>query len=252
MDGERTPTIAGLYELYGKKIYNLAYRMTGDRALSEDILQEVFLLVLKNLDRFRGDSAVYTWIYAIAKNVCVRARQKSFQSFEKLIRVAAEPKDAQGFNDREKLAYINDVKDGCLTGLLTCLPFRQRAAFILRVLYEIPSKIVAQAMNKSENSIRILVSRAKANLKAFLCRNCSLFDGRNPCRCENMIRFSLAHSLIPRDNRASAVSIESELKEFRDEVMLYRSLPEKESPPDFLARLLGRKDLVILSRKKVK
>ena len=246
------PTVSELYSLYGKKVFTIAYRMTGDRALAEDILQEVFILVLKNRERFRGESAIYTWIYTIAKNECLRVKRRSFQSFERL--VETEPAAAPpGLDDRQKRVYVEEVKDGCLTGLLQCLPFHQRIAFIFNVLFEVPVSVCAAALGKTENSIRILVSRAKSGLKRFLCRSCSLYDRKNPCRCENMIGFSLKHSLIPAWNaRASAAAVQSELGELKSEVLLYRTLPGKDAPERFLSRLLERKDLSILSRKKVK
>jgi len=50
-------------------VFNLLFRITGDFHLAEDLFQEVFLRVYKNLSTFRGKSRLSTWIYSIAINV---------------------------------------------------------------------------------------------------------------------------------------------------------------------------------------
>jgi RNA polymerase sigma factor (sigma-70 family) len=245
--------VAELYQTYGKRIFNLAYRMTGDRAAAEDILHEVFIRVIRHADKFRGDSSIYSWIFAIVRNVCLRSRKRSFQAFEKLIKVPERPTEAMLHDEFERRYYVRQVKEGCLTGLLRCLSFHQRVAFILSILYQLPTNMVAAVLKKSENSVRILVSRARANLRAFLCKNCSLYDRANSCRCQNMIHFSLQNRWISGyDPRTSPAAIESELKEYKSEVLLYQSLLEQDPPVQAGAGLLDRQDLMILSRGKVK
>ncbi|RPI79714.1 MAG: RNA polymerase sigma factor [Desulfobacteraceae bacterium] len=61
-----------LYESYGKKIYQLALRLSGNKEDAEDIVQETFLQVCRHIAEFDGRSRLYTWVYAIAKNIgCV-------------------------------------------------------------------------------------------------------------------------------------------------------------------------------------
>jgi RNA polymerase sigma-70 factor (ECF subfamily) len=61
-----------LFELYGKKIYNLAYRMCGSKEDAEDILQQTFMQAYQSIGGFRLESGIYTWLYAIARNNCLR------------------------------------------------------------------------------------------------------------------------------------------------------------------------------------
>jgi RNA polymerase sigma-70 factor (ECF subfamily) len=53
---------------YQHKVYNLVYRMLGDPHEAEDVAQEVFITVLKNIGSFRGDSKFSTWLFRIAVN----------------------------------------------------------------------------------------------------------------------------------------------------------------------------------------
>ena len=59
-----------LLEKYGDRVYNLTYRMLGDRQEAEDVAQEVFITVFKSIDSFRGDAKLSTWLYRVTANHC--------------------------------------------------------------------------------------------------------------------------------------------------------------------------------------
>ncbi|MSP16697.1 MAG: sigma-70 family RNA polymerase sigma factor [Myxococcales bacterium] len=52
------------------RVFNLVYRMLGNRAEAEDVAQEVFVTVFKTIDQFRGESKLSTWLYRVAVNHC--------------------------------------------------------------------------------------------------------------------------------------------------------------------------------------
>jgi len=56
-----------LYNLYKKRLYTLVLEQVGrDQAVAEDLVQETFLAALGSIDKFRGDSQLYTWLRSIA------------------------------------------------------------------------------------------------------------------------------------------------------------------------------------------
>jgi RNA polymerase sigma-70 factor (ECF subfamily) len=70
-----------LVERYQRKIAALALGMLRNREDALDIVQETFAKAYQNLDRFKGDSAFYTWLYRIAFNLCVdHQRRESKQA----------------------------------------------------------------------------------------------------------------------------------------------------------------------------
>jgi RNA polymerase sigma-70 factor (ECF subfamily) len=223
-----------LYKTYRKSIVNLAYRMTGNIDDANDIAQDTFIQAFKSYDKFKGESNIYTWLYRIAVNNCLlflkNKRKSSFLVLEKLIETANTPVSEELTED-EKSAYIAQVKDGCLSGLIRCLSLQQRVAFILAVLLDIPNDQVAAVIGKSENATRILVHRARQNIREFLCNNCSLFDPNNKCRCENLIHFSLHQKWIEKNQTLAENTIytEAEIKSLKRMILLYRSLHEKDS-----------------------
>src|SRR5690606_16494247 len=62
---------ARIYEGFAKPVYTLARRMLGSRAHAEDVLQETFVEVLRNIADYRGDAGLGAWIKRIAVNKCL-------------------------------------------------------------------------------------------------------------------------------------------------------------------------------------
>jgi RNA polymerase sigma-70 factor (ECF subfamily) len=67
-----------LYQLHNRRVYALCLRMVGNTADAEDLTQEAFLLLLRKIHTFRGESAFSTWLHRLAVNlVLMRLRKKS-------------------------------------------------------------------------------------------------------------------------------------------------------------------------------
>ena len=75
VDGEEE-AFAPIVRHWEKKIYNLAWRMVGNREDAQDIVQETFLSVFKSIRSLRDPGSFSTWVYRIALNHC-RARRRS-------------------------------------------------------------------------------------------------------------------------------------------------------------------------------
>lgn len=79
-DADRNLDFDALVAKYEKKIFNVIYRMLGDYEEATDLTQETFISAFRHYDRFRGDSKVFTWLYQIARNLCInRVRQRERQ-----------------------------------------------------------------------------------------------------------------------------------------------------------------------------
>ncbi len=229
---------------YQQKIFNLALRMTGNAADAEDITQETFITVHKSIKNFQGKSKLSTWLYTIAKNLCLKSIQKQkkgcFSDIEFLINESSIPYDTEdyGVSQFEKQYLVKQVKEGCLTGLLKCLSYHQRLTFVFHVLLELSIKETSEVVDKTEGAVKVLIHRARQNLKGFLCQNCSLYDSRNICRCENLVHFSLKQGWIKKPSgeslqQTSTISsdiLEDEINELDKVVRLFKSLPDQESP----------------------
>jgi RNA polymerase sigma-70 factor (ECF subfamily) len=73
-DGEAFQTLVLRYQ---DRVYNTAFRLTGDRTLAEDLTQEVFFKAYKALKKFKGKSSFSTWLYRITVNACTSEWRKA-------------------------------------------------------------------------------------------------------------------------------------------------------------------------------
>jgi RNA polymerase sigma factor (sigma-70 family) len=253
-------TVESLYSEYAEKIYNLSFQMTGDEELSKDILHETFIKVIENIDKFRYESTYFTWIYTIAKNICFaklnQRNKKSLVDIEKLIDKAGAEPENETYNEIEKRFYINQVKDGCLLGVLRCLSLSQRIAFILNLVLDVSVKDISIIIDKSENATRILIHRSKKTIRSFLCRNCSLYGQSEKCKCENLISFSLSQDWIEKYNPSiHPRNIEEEIKQLKDKLFMYRTVLSNDFDKNlacFMKKFVNESDFSIFLEKKVK
>ena len=247
-DPERRLDIERLYSESFPRVYAFALRILGDPEPALDVAQDSFAIALARAESFRGESAPLTWLLSITRNLCLKRLRgrpaRQFDDFEAVIdRYAVEP--SAEFSEVERRFYVEEVKEGCLVGLLQCLPFSQRCVFVLHLLGDLPIAEVGRIMGKSDNSVRILLSRARSSMRAFLCQNCALLGGAT-CSCANMIEFSLKQGLIDRYPEPGLAELKEEVRRFSDEVELYRSLP---APEAAIARLLQSGRYAMFSRK---
>ena len=70
-----------LIEEHFKKIYNIAYRMTGNPDDASDMTQEVMIKLFRNIGSFKGDSKFSTWVYRVATNTCLDELKKQKRHF---------------------------------------------------------------------------------------------------------------------------------------------------------------------------
>jgi RNA polymerase sigma-70 factor (ECF subfamily) len=65
-----------LYDAHVGRVYRLAYRLTGDAHLAHEVTQDTFVNALKHLDRFRGESALTTWLHRITVTVALNTMRR--------------------------------------------------------------------------------------------------------------------------------------------------------------------------------
>ena len=66
-----------LIELYGRRIYNVAFQFAGSREEAEDLTQEIFLKLYQNLKRYRGDVPLVAWTLRLSRNHCIDLYRKT-------------------------------------------------------------------------------------------------------------------------------------------------------------------------------
>lgn len=65
-----------LYKDYHQRIYRICYSFINDKSDVDDLVQEVYFRIWKNLGKFRGESNIYTWVYRVTINTAINYRWK--------------------------------------------------------------------------------------------------------------------------------------------------------------------------------
>ena len=195
---------SGLIDQYGKKVYNLAFRITGSRQDAEDVSQETFMQVYKSLDSFKGESDIYTWIYKIAWNNCLKLKNKMSKAYVESLDEKVEmfkddiPEEVQEwYSNPEKAVFINEllseIRHGCLHFLSFRLPENQRIVYVMRNVLDFSYKEISEIIGISENVIKARLNRARANLIEFFSNRCQWLTMDSTCSCKTRIGFALAY-----------------------------------------------------------
>lgn len=150
-----------LYEAYHQDVFNFLTYLTGDRLLSEDLMHEVYIRVLKAYAGFEGKSSEKTWLFSIAKNVAIdyfrkkSVRQKHlYDKFDweksELVSPDVQP---------DEIAEMNDDMKQMLQVLNTCTG-DQKMVIVLRYFQELSIAETAETLSWSEGKVKTTQHRA--------------------------------------------------------------------------------------------
>lgn len=145
-----------IFEANSKKIFHLCYGYTGDEDSANDLMQETFLKVWQNLDKFRNQAMVSTWIYRIAVNTCL-----TFLRSEK-----RQAKDELTPELEETTGEVVSEKNEQVAMLYKCISKLEESERIIitMVLDEVPYPEIAEISGISEGNLRVKVFRIKQRL----------------------------------------------------------------------------------------
>jgi len=156
---------------YERKVYSIAYRMTGDYDDANDLAQETFLRAFRAISGFRGDSSFSTWLSHIVTNLCrdeLRKRYRiSVESLDQEVCLGdAEVKKQIPSSDPgpdeiyEKLELQEELQS-----LLNTLSPEFRLALVLRDLQGFSYQEIAEQMECSIGTVKSRINRARNFLK---------------------------------------------------------------------------------------
>lgn len=159
---------------YEKKIYNLALRMLRDPDDAREILQETFLKVYDNLEKFRGEAHLSTWIYRIAMNEALMRIRKN-KHRPRPLEVTDEDGERREIDVRDWAPVpverlLTKELGGELDRAIALLPEDYRGAFLLRDVEGLSNEQIARAMKLSVPAVKSRIHRARVFLRNELSR----------------------------------------------------------------------------------
>ncbi|MGH7371944.1 MAG: RNA polymerase sigma factor [Candidatus Methylomirabilales bacterium] len=160
-----------LYARYRVRLYNFIRRFIGDQPSTEDIFQETFLRVYRERHRYKPRVAVSTWLYTIARNLCLHEIEKRSRRQPASPHASDLPTTLASPTDDPLSRLEGSETAGTVARAVGLLPPAEREVLILARYEGLPHTQIAAITGKSEGAVRVALSRALAALRDHLQRD---------------------------------------------------------------------------------
>jgi RNA polymerase sigma-70 factor (ECF subfamily) len=168
---------AELVEKYKQPVMNFVYRSLRDETEAEDLAQNVFLQVYKSRSRYQQTAKFTTWLFTIARNLCLNElRRRARHPAESIEEAQTENEDQpqRQYEDKSQLAPPEKLLYGELARkieeALADLPENQRSAILLCRQEELSYEEIAAVLDCSLSATKSLIHRGRETLKEKLKR----------------------------------------------------------------------------------
>ncbi|MBP2240720.1 RNA polymerase sigma-70 factor (ECF subfamily) [Cytobacillus eiseniae] len=150
-----------LYRKYHHDVFQFLFYMVKNKEQAEDLVQEVYIRVLKSYERFEGKSSEKTWLFSIARNVAIDSfrKQKGWKQriLEKFDWSTAQVKDDHPIP--EEIAVQNEEIQKIYKCLDKCT-IDQRLVIVMRYIHEFSIIETAQSLDWTESKVKTTQHRA--------------------------------------------------------------------------------------------
>jgi len=142
---------------YGKDVWNYAFSITRKWDQADDITQEVFIKVYKNIFTFRSEASVKTWLLAITRNMALDYRKSAFYRRVTLIDfISSRGEQSSAEQEVIEQMAINDMWKAVLK-----LPVKYREVLILYAHYQLSMKEMAEVLGVSVGTVKSRLFHAR-------------------------------------------------------------------------------------------
>lgn len=154
--------IEEIYSKYAELVYKYVFCLTGNEDTTEEIVQETFLVAVKNINKFRGECKISTWLCQISKYIWYKKLKKEKNKKEIPLNTLQDSLILQ--NTIEENFYNKENKIE-LFKKLQKLDEDTRNVMYLRIFGNFEYSEIAEIMNKTSNWARVVFFRGKQKLK---------------------------------------------------------------------------------------
>ncbi len=151
-----------LYDLHVDTVFRLAYRMTGDEAMAEEMTQDTFLRAFDRLSDWRGEAPFGAWLRAVTVSVVLNGlrRAKPRRERETLVDDTARLAASVPAEDLDLRRVLGEAVD--------TLPEHHRLVFVMHEMEGYTHQEIARAMGTRVGTAKAHLSRARARLREIL------------------------------------------------------------------------------------
>lgn len=157
-----------LLKLYKERLYWHIRNIVKSHDDTDDVLQNTFIKVYKNINNFKGDSKLFSWMYRIATNESITFINKK----AKRLQISNEEVQQTALNNLRSDIYFegNDIQLK-LQQAIAILPAKQQLVFNMKYFEDIKYKDMAEILETSEGALKASYHIAVKKIEAYLTNN---------------------------------------------------------------------------------
>jgi RNA polymerase sigma-70 factor (ECF subfamily) len=167
-----------LVEAYQGPVYNLCYRMLGNRVEAEDAAQEVFIRAYTRLETFDPVRKFSSWLLSIASHYCIDVLRKRRVTYLPLDDLPPLVELSMPVNTQPEQVVVRNQDASAVQQLLDILSPTYRTPVILRYWYDMSYREIAETLGVNESTIKTRLHRARAKLARYARRHSPTFVPR--------------------------------------------------------------------------
>lgn len=156
-NGDKEKAFRMIVSNTGRRLYIVIRQILGDHAMSDDVLQDVYLRVFESIGQFEWKSSLYTWMHTIAYRQAIAVKRKEQARVKNKSLEWSEA--VSGYSSYDEWMKVFQVA-------VDELPSRQRQVFLLRYYEEMPYSQMSGQMNLSEGGLKANYHLAVQKIKA--------------------------------------------------------------------------------------
>jgi RNA polymerase sigma-70 factor, ECF subfamily len=174
--GDRS-AFASLVRRHQGALFNFALRHLRSSPAAEEVVQDAFLRVVQNATEFKHEARFSTWLYTIARNLCIDHMRKSALRRHPSLDEPQRAQEGEGRSLGEQTADKNANVEraavsvemrGRVMAAIEALPDEQREVFLMREVSNLPFKEIAEIVGVPENTVKSRMRYALERLQAAL------------------------------------------------------------------------------------
>ncbi|MEO8553053.1 MAG: RNA polymerase sigma factor [Kofleriaceae bacterium] len=256
---DRTRATA-LVEPHWRKLYNFVFRLTLDRGRAERYVADIFALAATKVDEQPADPEEgQIWLLTLANQLLEerlpRQPEVNFDILDDTLRNEATRTDVvRSLSDPQRDFLLWELKQGCMTAVVNCLPPGERAAFVACHVIKLTDDQASRALAITESAYKVRLSRARKKIGDYLAPRCEHVNPMNPCRCPARVGTALHKGFIrqvgpvggevslrkPEPYGRYGTGLGNDDVPMRDIAAIYGGLPDPDPPPEFPDQIIAR------------
>ncbi|MFV0540999.1 MAG: RNA polymerase sigma factor [Aestuariibaculum sp.] len=165
---EKEQAFKALISLYKERLYWHIRNMVKDHDDTDDVLQNTFIKIFRNIGNFKGDSKLYSWMYRIATNESITFLNKKARNLQ----ISNEEVQMLAINNLEADVYFEgNAIQLKLQKAIASLPQKQQQVFNMKYFENIKFKDMSEILQTSEGALKASYHLAVKKIESYLTNN---------------------------------------------------------------------------------